>query len=140
MPLKFHPEPGTILICDFVGMKEPEMVKTRPVVVVSPRLKHRNGLLTIVPLSTTPPPHICNYHCEITINPALPEPFDHVKVWVKCDMIYNVGFWRLELVRTSRDRTGKRKYIQQLIDREDLKKIRAAMLHGLALGELTKHM
>jgi mRNA interferase MazF len=31
MPLKFHPEPGTILICDYTtGFIAPEMVKRRP--------------------------------------------------------------------------------------------------------------
>jgi uncharacterized protein YifN (PemK superfamily) len=43
--LKFHPEPGTILICDYsTGFKKPEMVKKRPVVTISPRLKRRDGL------------------------------------------------------------------------------------------------
>jgi mRNA interferase MazF len=140
MALKFHPEPGTILVCDFTGMKAPEMVKTRPVVVVSPRLKHRDGLLTVVPLSTTPPPHICDYHCEITLAPPLPEPFDRATVWVKCDMIYNVAFWRLELIRTARDHTGKRKYLQRIVAAGDMAKIRACLLHGLGLGHLTKHL
>ncbi|WP_210210156.1 type II toxin-antitoxin system PemK/MazF family toxin [Rhodopseudomonas palustris] len=60
MTLKFHPEPGTILICDYsTGFKAPEMVKKRPVVTVSPRLKRRDGLVTVVPLSTSRPEPVC---------------------------------------------------------------------------------
>ena len=52
--LKFHPEPGTILICDYsTGFRLPEMVKKRPVVTISPRLKRRDGLITVVPLSVS---------------------------------------------------------------------------------------
>jgi uncharacterized protein YifN (PemK superfamily) len=56
MPLTYHPETGTILICDYNlggGFIEPEMVKRRPVVVISPRFRHRDWLCTVVPLSTT---------------------------------------------------------------------------------------
>jgi mRNA interferase MazF len=116
------------------------MVKLRPVVVLSPRLKRRDGLLTVVPLSTTPPDHIMDYHCLVTIHPPLPEPFDEKTMWVKADMIYNVAFSRLELVRTARDHTGKRKYIQQQISGSDLKEIRKAALAGLGMPELTKHI
>lgn len=27
MAIQFHPDPGTVLICDFTGFREPEMVK-----------------------------------------------------------------------------------------------------------------
>lgn len=139
MTLKYHPEPGTILICDFAGMREPEMVKLLPVVVISPRLKHRTGLFTVAPLSTTPPDHAMDYHCEVKLDPPLPPPFDSPSVWVKADMIYNVCATRLELVRTARDHTGKRKYLQRQIGQADLVRIRRAVLHGLGLGDLTKH-
>ena len=56
MALKFHPKPGTILVCDFrQGFRAPEMIKRRPVVVVSPRLRNRTDLCTVVPLSTIEP-------------------------------------------------------------------------------------
>jgi mRNA interferase MazF len=46
---------GQILICDFSsGFVEPEMVKVRPVVVISPKpRKSIHSLCTVVPLSTT---------------------------------------------------------------------------------------
>jgi uncharacterized protein YifN (PemK superfamily) len=55
MAIHFHPQRGTIVVCDFRGFEAPEMQKRRPVVVVSPRLRHRDNLCTVVPLSTTAP-------------------------------------------------------------------------------------
>lgn len=58
MGIKFHPEPGAVLICDLDGMKFSEMQKRKPAVVISPSLKSRVGLCTVVPLSTTEPKKI----------------------------------------------------------------------------------
>lgn len=55
MSLRFPPKLGTIVICDYsTGFCPPEMVKHRLAIVVSPRLPHRDGLCTVVPLSATP--------------------------------------------------------------------------------------
>ena len=59
MSLPYHPKQGTIVICDFKGF-------------VSPRLRKREGLCTIVPLSTTPPKVIEAYHYKLYIDPVLP--------------------------------------------------------------------
>ena len=77
MPISFPVARSTILLCDYsTGFREPEMVKRRPVVVVSHRLPRRDGLCTVVPLSTTPPPVPgLAYVYELTLDPALPEPF-----------------------------------------------------------------
>jgi mRNA interferase MazF len=136
--LKYHPEPGTILICDYsTGFKKPEMVKKRPVVIISPRLKRRHGLATVVPLSTTEPNPICDHHCKISIKPALPAPFDSEEVWVKADMLATVGFERLELIRTGRDHEGKRKYLTPQLEQAALKIVYQCVLHGIGLGRLT---
>jgi mRNA interferase MazF len=82
-------------------------------VTISPRLKRRDGLITVVPLSTTPPSPVCDHHCRLTMVPALPEPFDSPEMWVKADMLATVGFARLDLIRTGRDPFGKRKYLHQ---------------------------
>lgn len=141
MPLKFHPEPGTVLICNFEpGFREPEMVKTRPVVVVSPRLKNRHGLATVVPLSTSAPERVLDYHCEISIDPPLPVPFDSPTMWVKADMIYTVCFDRLHLHRTGRDQYGKRKYLTVNLKPEEMAKVRRCLLAGLGMLSLTKHI
>ena len=60
--LTFQPKPGTLLVCDFgTGFKMPEMVKKRPVVVISPR-RRRSRLCTVVPLSTTAPNPVERFH------------------------------------------------------------------------------
>jgi uncharacterized protein YifN (PemK superfamily) len=77
MPIKEHPPLGTILICDFdAGFKVPEMVKRRPVVVISPKIESRFGLCTVVALSATEPDPVESYHCTIEIKPALPRPWN----------------------------------------------------------------
>ncbi|EOO2098321.1 type II toxin-antitoxin system PemK/MazF family toxin [Escherichia coli] len=54
MVLKYQPSVRSVLMCDFRGMVVPEIVKVRPVVVVS-RNRHNNQLVTVVPISTTEP-------------------------------------------------------------------------------------
>lgn len=56
-------------MCDFTGFIEPEMIKTRPVVVVK---KHKSNplLVTVVPLSATKPDPIQDYHYEFLHNPV----------------------------------------------------------------------
>lgn len=138
MPLKFHPEPGTILICDYnSGFVAPEMTKRRPVVVISPRLKRRPGLCTVVPFSTTPPDFEALYHCEIRFERLLPPPFDAESMWVKADMLATVGFHRLNLLRTGRDFEGKRRYITVKLNQEDMEKIYSCVLHAVGLPHLT---
>lgn len=140
MALKFHPEQGTIVICDFKGFVPPEMVKRRPAVVVSPRLRHRGGLCAIVPLSTTPPEPIMAYHHKLYIEPPLPEPYNAHFHWVKADMIATVSFERLTLPFDGKNNTGKRLYDLRVIDKADLIKIQQAMLHGLGLTALTDYL
>ena len=58
MPLTFHPRPGAVLMCQYEpGFVKPEMVKRRPVIVIAPRLRHRDKLCTVVPLSGERPNH-----------------------------------------------------------------------------------
>lgn len=98
MPIKEHPFVGSILLCDFnSGFREPEMVKRRPVVVLSPKIAARPGLCTVVALSETEPHPRLPYHCQIDIRPKLPDGFNSDGVWVKGDMIYAVGFTVLTL-------------------------------------------
>lgn len=98
MPLAFHPSPGTILICDFTtGFQPPEMVKKRPVVVISPRRRVSSGLVTVVPFSTTPPMPVEPWHHQILSTaypPALGKP-----MWAKADMVAAISLKRLDRVR-----------------------------------------
>lgn len=142
MAIREHPSTGTILTCDFdQGFKEPEMVKRRPVIVVSPQISWRPGLCTVVPLSTTPPEPKRPYHCKLTLHPPLPPPWDGAEVWVKGDMIVSAGFHRLDLIRLGRDENGsKRRYRMNILSREQLTEVRGCILHSLGLFSLTRHL
>lgn len=141
MALQFHPEQGTILICDFNGYVEPEMVKRRPVVVISPRLRNRGNLCAVVPLSSTEPRKIEPYHFRLHTTPTLPAPYTNSFHWVKADMVYTVSFSRLALMTHGlKDKQGKRIYDQRIVDKADLLKIQSAVLHGLGLTSLTVHL
>ena len=141
MAIHFHPEQGTILVCDFRGFVEPEMVKRRPVVVISPRLRNRSGLCTVVPLSTTQPAKVEPYHYRLHTAPCLPAPYVNSVHWVKADMLCTVSFERLFLMsHGTKDASGKRIYDQRVIDAADLLKIHAAVLHGIGLTKLTDYL
>ncbi|QGT77928.1 type II toxin-antitoxin system PemK/MazF family toxin [Guyparkeria halophila] len=124
MSLKFHPEEGAIVICDFSGFKKPEMIKRRPVVVVSPRFRSRSGLCTIVPLSTTKPLNRMPYHHVLHLDPPLPPPFDSVVNWVKADLLATVSFERLKMPFDGKDEEGRRRLVKRCVSTEDLDEIR----------------
>ena len=64
----------------------PEICKRRPVVVLTPRLRRVNRLLTVVPLSTTAPNPAQLWHTKLTVN--LPKPYDSPIVWLKGYPVY----------------------------------------------------
>ncbi len=95
--LTFQPKPGSVVYCDYRGFVLPEMVKKRPVIVVS---KHRQNskLLAVVPISSTPPTNPTDYHVEMDVQ-FCSAHLSIQKCWVKCDMINVVSTDRLNLVR-----------------------------------------
>jgi len=116
------------------------MLKRRPVIVVSPRLRDRDGICTIVPLSTTAPRRVRDYHYRLTFDPVLPPPYSEPQMWVKADMLYAVSFDRLSLPFAGKDSNGKRIYDIRHISDEDLKAIRVAILNGIGMAILTSHL
>ena len=140
MAIEFHPQPGTILICDFDGLRDPEMIKRRPVVTISPRLRNRGRLVSVVPFSTTPPFVACDYHHKLVVNPPLPAPYDEPSHWIKADMIYTVGFHRLFVPQLKKAPDGERQYDLRLISEDDLLHIRACVLRGIGLSRLTDYL
>ena len=137
MSLQFHPQIGTVLICDFSsGFKAPEMVKKRPVVVIAPRHRHRSNLCTVVPLSTTKPQPIQPYHHKLN-SESLPGKFAERETWAKCDMIVTVSFTRLDRVKIGINQQGKRLYACHSVIAHDLIAIQRAVLYALGLGRLT---
>lgn len=137
MPLTFHPEPGTILTCTYDRNPPwPEMTKRRPVVVISPRLKRRTGLCTVVPLSTTKPVPTMPWQVRIELAEPLPPPYERPVMWAKCDMLGAVSFARLDRFHR-KDHEGKRRYFERRLAAADLRRIREAVAHWLGLARLT---
>lgn len=116
MTLHFHPERGTILTCDFHGLIVPEIVKVRPVVIVSPRPRKKSGLCTLVPLSTTPPKDILPCHYKIILSQPLSPKWEELELWAKCDLLYTMSFERLD--RFYSKINGQRKYYDRKISEE----------------------
>ena len=126
-PLPFHPRAGQVLVADFKGMVAPEIIKVRPVVVISPKLAHRSGLVTIVPLSTTAPRQELPYVFKMSKN-YTPWGEQADSSWAKCDLVMSVSLSRLSSFKIDR-----RKYHSPSIDADDLAGIRKAVLAGLGL-------
>jgi mRNA interferase MazF len=142
MPIKYALAPSTVLICDYAmgGFREPEMVKKRPAVVISPRLPHRDGLCTVVPLSGSEPDRELPYVVRLEFHRSLPKPFEQNIWWAKCDMLATVGFARLDQFRTERDHTGRRQYLQPKVSKSDLTRLQQGVLHALGLGAIAIHL
>ena len=135
MALKFHPRPGTLLICDFdTGFTPPEMVKRRPVVVISPRLRRSSGLCTVVPLSTKMPDTVQRIHHRMEAV-SLPPRLRTENTWAKCDMVTTVSMERLDRVLVGRDRAGRRIYAADPVTDEDLAGIREGVKFALGLSD-----
>lgn len=125
MPISFHPRAGQILMCDFKGFQVPEMVKVRPIIVISPRLPHRGDIATIVPLSLTAPRHNLPFNVQLSKN-YNPLEDDALPVWAKCDMVMNLGLHRL-----SGFKVGRRKWETPQATGADLTAVRAGVLAAL---------
>jgi uncharacterized protein YifN (PemK superfamily) len=139
MALIFHPEPGMVLICDYnTGFRAPEMVKRRPVVVISPRPRRKTMLCTVVPLSTTAPNPIEPHHYKISPD-SLPGNLAENETWAKCDMLSAVSLSRLDRVKI-RMPDGRREYVAKRVTDADLVEIQRAVLCGLGLFDLTQHV
>jgi len=128
MPLFRQPDPGTLWMCDFnTGFKPPEMVKYRPVVVISPQPGRMTGLCTIVPLSTTRPIPMEPVHHRM--DPAsLPGRLAQNETWAKCDMLYTVSLARLSRAT----RRGQAAATFRVLD-ADMDAIRDCVRIGLGL-------
>ena len=108
------------------------MIKRRPVVVISPRLRHRTGLVSVVPLSRTAPDRPSDHQCQVAMPYTLPG-FPAMTCWAKADMLATVSFERLDMFRTDRDQFGKRKYLSPKLSDEDFAKIKESIRAALGL-------
>ena len=130
MAIQYAPRSGTILLCDFTGI-EPEMVKRRPVVLLS---SVSQGLCLVVPLSTTPPQKIMPWHYLLRLQEPLPGNFTVMECWAKCDMLAAVSFSRLNLLFKGKDKNGKRIYHVTTITEADLEAIKIGIWSAVSAG------
>ncbi|PNH98455.1 type II toxin-antitoxin system PemK/MazF family toxin [Vibrio diazotrophicus] len=139
MAIKYSPKVGQILLCDFDGMKEPEMIKRRPVLVIGTK-PNGHGLVTIACLSTTKPDVAMDYHLLLDDN-HMPRNkfFERGNTWLKGDMIYTMSFERLSFVALGKE-NGRRQYFQNRLSRENMKKVYSCVLHGLHIGAIAEHL
>jgi mRNA interferase MazF len=130
MSINFHPRAGQLLMCDLTGFREPEMVKVRPVIVISPRLPHRSNIVTVVPVSLSAPTHDLPFVYKLSRNyhPGEKEDLD---CWAKCDMLMNISRERLDGFKV-----GRRQWKIPEVSISDLNGIRCGVLHGLGMGHL----
>jgi uncharacterized protein YifN (PemK superfamily) len=139
MAIKYPPDMSEILLCDFVQAKEqslqgfvvPEMIKRRPVAVVS---TPEYGRCVVVCLSATTPKHRKPWHYEINWEPLLPSPYDKSPTcWALGDHVYTASYKRLSLFPGGKDPQGKRIYLKRYLRPEQLGGIRAAIREALFL-------
>jgi mRNA interferase MazF len=140
MAIEHHPKIGTVLVCDFQpGFREPEMVKRHPVIVVSPRLRKRDGLCTVVPLSTTPPNDVMPYHYKIIFAPPLPAPYHAAEQWVKADMLATVGFHRLHFLHAPKTKgERRRRNVVPVISAANLDAVHLCIRHALGMEKTSR--
>jgi mRNA interferase MazF len=108
------------------------MVKRRLCVTVSPRLKRREGLVAVVPLSESAPDPVELWHYRVDLQ--VPLPWGDGPRWAKCDMIATVGFHRLDrpYIKT---RTGGRQYQQMRLAAADISAIIERVKAGLGITD-----
>lgn len=116
------------------------MVKVRLAVVLSPRIRARPHLCTVVPLSLTAPERVMAYNKIIRIPFELPGHWGDHERWIKGDMVNAVGFHRVDLLRMGKDRDGNRLYQTQVLPEDLFKAVRRCALHGMGFSTLTRHL
>ena len=132
MAITFHPKAGTLLMCDFnTGFVAPEMIKKRPVIVVS---RTKGQTVLVVPLSATEPVPFEPWHYEMPLA-SMPKSLRSERCWAKCDMVSCVWpRWRLDRIMDGKDaKTGRRIYVAPLISGTDYDQIRKALMAALHL-------
>lgn len=141
MAIKSHPPQGSVVTVNYdQGFKNPEMDKKRLAVVLSPNIRARIKLVTVVPLSLTAPQKVLPFHQQIDVPFELPTDWGRANRWIKGDMVNAVGFHRVDLLSLGKNRNGDRIYQFDVLPEEMFKTVRRCVLHGMGLSALTKHL
>ncbi len=83
-----------------------------------------------------------DYHYKLP-KASLPQlgRFQEKDTWLKGDMIYTMGFHRLDLIKLGdRDAKGNRRYFNRVLGRKQMTTIYQCMLNGLNLGGLGQYL
>jgi uncharacterized protein YifN (PemK superfamily) len=114
-----NPKKRQIIMCDFGSicveqdnkdcesayqktkcLRPPEMVKKRPVLVITARLPGCKNLITILPFSTTKPKYIQKWHYQLDKKYLPKSKWFHKKdCWVLTDRIYTVSTERTWFIK-----------------------------------------
>jgi uncharacterized protein YifN (PemK superfamily) len=130
MPLQYFPRAGQVLMCDFTGFCEPEMIKPRPIIVISPKLPSRSEIVTVVPVSLTAPKRELPYAVRLSKN-YHPQESDDLPCWAKCDMVMNLALRRLDGFKV-----GRRQWVNPQLTGDDLAAVRRGVIFGLGMCSL----
>jgi mRNA interferase MazF len=139
MSLQFHPKPGAIVLADFpTDYLHGEMVKRRPVIVVSKRfVRGRQACATVVPISMTAP-HVVEAHHVVVPATAMPKGLrDKAGTrFAICNCVNTLSLARMDLVAGPRI-GGRRSYETTQVSSELLLVVRRAVAL-LELHETTR--
>lgn len=131
--IDWQPQAGQILICHFgLGFQPPEMVKTRPVIVISPKVAPWTKLCIVVPISSVAPNPVLDYHFKLPKGLVPSEKYE--ESWIKGDTIMAVGCHRLDRIKT-----GFRNYVSPVAPGEVLREVKRCVLHAVGMRSLTVH-
>ncbi len=136
MAIKYPPDVGAILLCDFRNTIEPEMCKKRPVVVLASVAPY---LCIVAPFSTSDPEEQMPWHCLVNTPKPLPEPYDSKVHWVKGDMVSTVSFERLTVPHKGKDRDGNRIHVKIRLSEGEMDQVRKCILSAIAPNYLDRN-
>ena len=113
-----------VFLCDYSGYIRPEIVKVRPVVVVSRRprgIPLGNVIAIVVPLSRIPPITMRPWHVAIAARKYV--ALD--ACWAKGDLVSHVSVARLSFL------IHQRQPVVPVLDGNDLRAVRHAVVKAL---------
>lgn len=137
--LQYPPNRGRIIIVNFelAGTAVvPEIVKARPCLVVQNNGLLRGPLVTVVPLSTTPPRRVMPYHHKMDHRSFRDLPADYggqaMERWAKCDYVATVSLDRC-VDPYSRPPHQARRYVKVKAIQADIEAVEKCILWALGI-------
>ena len=131
--ISWQPKAGHILICHFgLGFRPPEIIKTRPVLVISPKVTPWTKLSIVLPISSKAPDPVLAHHYRLP--DGLVPGGKHSESWIKGDMVMTVSCHRLDRIKS-----GFRTYHAPRVPYSVLREARRCILYATGMHSLTSH-